>query len=359
MARGFRMADGDAQDRLKALRLHLLQGQADLDEQFNRGLTRQPSVRDGWLSQVPHSQIELADAHIVGQALANAWSKFQIANTSEMLTTAKSLLNLLRSNRARLSELGVASSLYSPAYRLRGAVFHRQGRYVEALRDHDRAYLAALDRRDPWNMAESRAWQAYGLKTQGRLAESLDALRDGVRLTASEDGDRTLLLRGRLLTSAAEVAATLGDCDQGASYLDASGQLLADVPRFNEEFTYVDWLVISGICALRSHRVKPAIETLQQAAMKEPAYSIPRCVIAGTALAKALTAARERDEAIAAAKLTLPSLEAARSLELDRYLLDFIHCDLLATFTGDPTCLGFAAEVSYRLRSREYDADTG
>lgn len=333
-------------ERLEATR----RSQADLNEMaavLQFAAERMPTELP--LQDLAHA----ADARFLGQALANAWSKFHIANTREMVTTAQHLLDVLHDNHARISELGVAPSFYSAAYRLRGAALHRQGLYAEALSDHDRAFLAALDGGDAWNMAESRAWQGYGLKTQGRLAESLDALRGGVRLTSRDDDDRTLLLRGRLLTSAAEVTATLGDGDQWARYLDASGELLADLPPFNEEFNVVDWLVTSGICALHSQRVKSAIQTLEQAAKKEPACSIPRRVIAGTALAKALTAARERDDAIATAEGVLPSLQAARSPELDRYLRDFIHRDLLTTFTDDSTCVGFAAEVDYRLRSHE------
>jgi len=63
-----------------------------------------------------------------------------------------------------------------------GATYHFQGRYQEALRAHEKAYMTALEGADGWNMAQCRSWQAYGWKALGRYTDALQATDAALRL---------------------------------------------------------------------------------------------------------------------------------------------------------------------------------
>ncbi len=234
---------------------------------------------------------------------------------------------------------------YSLTYRLIGATHHRRGDYEEALCAHNSAYLAALDGGDVWNMAESRSWQAYGMTALGRHSDSLQTIEAALRLLSGQANPDSTRLRARLFSSAASMAAALGDAKQADAMLHASEALLDQLPGLHEEFDRVAWLESAGVCALRLRRLELAITTLRQALSEVPTHWIARRVFTTIALSTALACARDRDGAIAVAREVIPQLQAAQSRELTQHFTGFLYNGLPANFPNDKVSQHFAHEA--------------
>lgn len=83
-------------------------------------------------------------AESLNLSIAASWTLFHTADTERMTAVSRAQLYLLHHHASTLDS-NHAASLFSTAYRLAGAIDHRRGRYHDALRAHQAAYLAALD----------------------------------------------------------------------------------------------------------------------------------------------------------------------------------------------------------------------
>jgi tetratricopeptide (TPR) repeat protein len=284
----------------------------------------------------------------VGRGIEAAWALFHTADAGRMAAVARTQLYMLRAHHAQLDP-DVLPAFYSAAYRLMGATCHRSGLYKEALRAHDKAYLAALDGGDAWNMAECRAWQAYGMQALGRIEDALAMTGSALRLLSERDDRDAVRLRARLLTSAAMNAATLRSEERVAAMLRESELLLDQLPASHEEFDRTAWLESTGVCSLRLGHVELAVDQLGKALEETPEHWVSRHVFATMGLATALACTRDRDGALAAAGGLVPRLQAMRSRELVEHFLRFLHRDLLGSFPSDGPCLALAAEAEESL----------
>ena len=135
----------------------------------------------------------------IGRGIESAWALFHTADTDHMLAVGRTQLAMLRRHHGDL-EPAALPTLYSAAYRLLGATYHRRGRQELALRAHDSAYLTALEGGDAWSMAESMSWRAYGLQALARDAESLQVIEAALRLISEQSDPENTRLRARLLS---------------------------------------------------------------------------------------------------------------------------------------------------------------
>ena len=288
----------------------------------------------------------------LGETIAAAWSLFHTADTAQVLAVGQAQLYLVRQHHAVLYP-SVLPLLYSAVYRLIGATYHFQGRYQEALRAHETAYLTALEGADRWNMAQSRSWQAYGWKALGRYADALQATDAALRLISQQADTASIRLRARLLAFGAENAAILGDVNDVDARLSASEALLEQLPPLHEEFDRVGWLQWAGICALHLGQHELAITRLQQALEELPAPWIRRYVSTAIPLACALAPSKEREATLAIAHKTVPQLKAMRAQALTQEFLHCLHEDVLANFPHDKRCQVFVAEAERQLTLAE------
>ncbi len=206
----------------------------------------------------------------LGENIAAAWMLFHTAGTAQVLAVGQAQLYLLQQHHTVLYP-SVLPLFYSGVYRLIGATYHFQGRYHEALRAHEKAYMTALEGADGWNMAQSRSWQAYGWKALGRYADALQATDAALRLISQQGDTESIRLRARLLAFGAETAAILGDVKEVHARLNVSESLLEQLPPLHEEFDRVSWLQWAGMCALHLGQHELAITRLQQALEELPA----------------------------------------------------------------------------------------
>src|SRR6266487_1541645 len=243
-----------------------------------------------------------------GENIAAAWTLFHTAGTAQVLAVGQAQLYLVQQHHTVLYP-SVLPLFYSGVYRLIGATYHFQGRYQEALRAHEKAYMTALDGADGWNMAQSRRWQAYGWKALGRYADALQATDAALRLISQLDDTESIRLQARLLAFGAENAAILGDVKEVHARLNASEALLEQLPPLHEEFDRVGWLQWAGMCALHLGQHELAITHLQQALDELPAQWIRRYVSTAIPLVCALARRKERAATLAMAHKTLPQLK--------------------------------------------------
>ena len=156
-----------------------------------------------------------------------------------------------------------------------GAAYHFQGRYSEAYQAHERAYIASLEGLDVLSMAQSRSWQANGLREQGRYLEALQTIEAATRLISTQRSIESIRLQAHLLASGAEMAAFLGEDTLVQKHLASSQKLLSQLPReYNDQFDHVSWYQYKGTCALILNQHECAAEELQQAIDNLPARSM-------------------------------------------------------------------------------------
>ncbi len=283
-----------------------------------------------------------------GENIAAAWTLFHTAGTAQVLAVGQAQLYLVQQHHTVLYP-SVLPLFYSGVYRLIGATYHFQGRYQEALRAHEKAYMTALEGADGWNMAQSRSWQAYGWKALGRYTDALQATDAALRLISQLDNTESIRLRARLLAFGAENAAILGDVKEVHTRLHASESLLEQLPPLHEEFDRVGWLQWAGICALHLGQHELAITLLQQALDELPAQWIRRYVSTAIPLVCALARRKERAATLAIAQKTLPQLTAMQARALTQEFLHVLHEDVLANFPQDTWCQAFVAEAEQQL----------
>jgi len=238
---------------------------------------------------------------------------------------------------------------YTGVYRLIGAALHYQGRYHEALREHEKAYIAALEGADAWNMAQCKSWQAYEWKALERYSDALQATEAALRLTSPQSDTESLRLKARLLAFKAENAAITGDVQDVPFQLNASKELLVHLSPSHEEFDRVGWLQWSGICALHLGQHELAIEHLQQALDELPAHWTRRSVATAIPLARAFAQIHDRKRTLAIAEQALPNIKA---LHAETYMQDFVsylYKDLLTNFPNDEYCQTFTTKTQQQL----------
>jgi tetratricopeptide (TPR) repeat protein/DNA-binding XRE family transcriptional regulator len=291
-------------------------------------------------------RIQLCNA--LGESIAAGWKLFSTAGNAQVLAVSQAQLILVQQNHSVIYP-SVLNILYSGVYRLKGAALHFQERYEEAYKAHEQAYLVALEGADAWNMAQSRGWQAYGLKACGSYREALQAADAALRLVSQQDDRESIRLKARLLAFSAENAAILGNVDEVQARLSASEELLQHLPGQHEEFDRISWLQQAGNCALSLKQYDLARSRLQQALDEIPSQWALRFASTALSLASALAQMRELDEAIKVAKRALPTVSSVQSSSLIREFASYLQTELLANFPSVEQCRTFVVDAQQKL----------
>jgi tetratricopeptide (TPR) repeat protein len=284
----------------------------------------------------------------LGESIAAGWKLFHTAGNVQVLAVGQAQLYLVQQNHTLLYP-SVQPLFYSGTYRLIGAALHFQGQYEQAYREQEKAYISALEGADVWNMAQSRSWQAYGMKARGNYPEALQAADTALRLVSQHRDIESIRLQARLLAFSAENAALLGDEKQVQARLDASEALLEYLPGQHEEFDRSSWLQQAGMCALSLKQYEPAATRLQQALDELPAQWTLRAVATAVPLATTLTRLGEWDEALAIAKKTIPVVKALHSPALTQQLQSYLQEELLTSFAHDEQSRSFVRDMQQQL----------
>jgi tetratricopeptide (TPR) repeat protein len=238
---------------------------------------------------------------------------------------------------------------YSPVYRLIGGALHLQGRYDEALNAHHKAYLTALEGTDIWNMAQSRMWQASGLKEQGQYVEALQTIEAAIRLTSMQNDLESIRTTAHLLASSAEIAALMDDEVEVQSKISASEEWLEYLPGQHEEFDRAGWYEIAGVCALHLKHHDLAVRRLTQAIETLPPQSVLRHITAFMPLVMAYANTGERNLSISTAEQALPLLQIIGAPDLNRQFVQYTTYALSNAFPHDTHIRAFLVDIRHQL----------
>jgi len=285
----------------------------------------------------------------LGENIGAGWKLFHTAGNAQVLAVSQAQLILVEHVSTYLYP-SVRPMVYSGVYRLKGAALHFQGRYDEAYQALEKAYFTALEGTDVWNMAQSRSWQAYGLKEQGNFSDALQATDAALRLISQQDDRESIRLRARLLAFGAETAAVLGDEKHVKVRLDASEALLDSLSDPHEEFDRASWHQQAGNCALSLKQYDAAAKRLQRALNELPSQWTLRYVSTSVALVQALLHIRDLDGALACARRSLTAVKTAQAAVLTQKFAEMQQA-LLVHFPNEERCQTFVAEAQRQLAS--------
>jgi tetratricopeptide (TPR) repeat protein/transcriptional regulator with XRE-family HTH domain len=284
----------------------------------------------------------------LSESIAVGWKLFHSAGNAQVLAVGQAQLFLLQQVGPLLSAREQAL-FYSPVYRLIGGTLHLQGRYYEALNAHHKAYLTALEGGDVWNMAQSRMWQASGLKEQGQYAEALQTIEAAVSLSSMQNDLESVRTTAHLLASGAEIAAIMGDDVEVQSKLSSSEQWLEHLPSQHEEFDRAGWCEIAGVCALHLKQHDLAVKRLTQAIETLPPQSVLRHVTAYMPLVMAYANIGERNLSFSTAEQALPHLQALGAPDMNRQFVQYTTHALSSAFPHDTRIQTFLVDMQQQL----------
>lgn len=288
----------------------------------------------------------------LGESIAAGWKLFHTASNSQVLAVGQAQLYLVQQNQSLLYPT-MQPLFYSGVYRLIGAAQHFQGRYEEAYQAHEKAYIAALEGADAWNMAQSRMWQTSALKERGHYTQALQLIEGALRLVSVQTDIESIRTTAHLLASGAEIAALMDDEEGVKLRLCASEELLAHLPGQHEEFDRAAWHEISGVCALHLKRYGLAVSHLEQAIKILPTQSTLRHVNALVPLVMAYANTHEQALSITTAEKALPLVRTIHAPDLDNRFMRYTRCALLGAFPDNSHVDAFIASVEQQFEPRK------
>ena len=273
--------------------------------------------------------------HSLGENIAAGWKLFHTAGNEQVLAVSYAQLYLLHQVSSELYP-SVRPLLYSSVYNLIGAAKHFQGRYEEAYQAHERAYIGALEGIDVLSMAQSRTWQANGLREQRRYREALQVFEVAHRLISQRNDIESIRLRAHLLAAEAESAAFLGESEVVQKNLDASELLLERLPStYVEEFDHASWHQYAGTCALILEQYDRAVQELQHAIQTLPPNWLMRYATALMPLAIAYARLREREKCLDIVEKAAQVLQEMHSPSLNQQFVGYLEQEIQVAFPGD------------------------
>lgn len=286
----------------------------------------------------------LSDA--LRKSVASGWQLFHTAPPSQVLVVAEAQLYLLQQTHLFV-EHDLRCSLYAALYDLIGAAFLLQGHYPAAQRAYEKAYIAALEGGDIWNMAQSLNWQSIVANGAGQYADAINSIEAALRLLVHAQSEDYQRLKAHLLADWAYNAALLRDHEVTQQKLEASNTFLEGLGP-NEEYDLARWHQITGNCLLLFRKYPAAIHHLEQSLAQLPPQWLARRLLTLVPLAEAYARQQERDASIATGERLSLLLPAADSSMLNQRFLEYQDV-LNKTFPRDPQVRAFIAGTRQRL----------
>ena len=300
-----------------------------------------------------HALLESTSLHswqlaaAVNTSDATCWSIFNTVPVPSLLLSSQVQKRLIQQLHASLPSQ-VMPFLYSSVYRLMGAALFFQARYAEALQAHKQSYLCAIEACDPWNMAESLAWQAGIWKACGQHHKAIEETEKALRLTSESDNPQALVLKARLLAHLAESAALLQQRSLALEKLSASAELL-NTFEANQEFDASDWQQYQATCALYLGDTENAALYFHQALDSlNPTKTLQRAYTAQF-LVQTYLKLGKLEATIKAARNALPLITSTNSLLLTSSFVEDVQ-RMHKLFTDNEEIESIVAETSKQIQ---------
>lgn len=199
-------------------------------------------------------------------------------------------------------------------------------------------------------MAQSRTWQANGLREQRHYSEALQVIEVALRLISQQSDTESIRLRAHLLAAGAESAAFLGETKLVKKNLDASEMLLEQLPLTHvEEFDHASWHQYAGTCALILEQYDRAIEELQQAIDTLPSNWLVRHATALMPLAIAYARKREREQCLQVVEKTAQVIQVMHAPSLDQQFIGYLDQEIQMAFPHDLSISTSTAQIRRQI----------
>jgi tetratricopeptide (TPR) repeat protein len=286
----------------------------------------------------------------LGKSIEASWKLFHSANIQQVLAIGQAQLYILQQLYS-LFHPDIRSLFLSAIYNLIGAVILFQGDYYNALRTHEKAYLAALEGPDALCMIQSLSWQAHGRKGLDQHKHSIRHIEAALQLLdqqTSGTSETCQRLKALLLADWAISASWLGEKTIAQNKLEASRSLLGKIYP-NEEFDCERWYQQAGNCALICKDYQTAIGYLEKALTKLPNQWVVRQTLTLIPLAVAYASNRKLDESLAIAEKALSVIGVLNAPAMNKHFVEYMQHDLFETFPRDSKVAHFIADVSQRF----------
>ena len=216
---------------------------------------------------------------------------------------------------------------------------------MDAMTKHIKAYIAALEGSDIWNMVQCRIWQVNGLMEQKQYNEALQLNETVLRLMSYQEDLRMNRLKAKILASSAEGAAFLGESKLVQDKLNASKLLLEQLPQTpHDEFDYLSWHQSAGTCALILGNPTGAIQELQQAVDGLPTNFVLRNIIALMPLAIAYARIREREKCLETTTKVIQGVKELNAPSINQQFSHYIREEIQKAFHNDPQISALSIE---------------
>ena len=295
----------------------------------------------------PSTQKRTQLAEHIGESIVAGWTLFHTAGTTQVLAVSQSQLALIQQAHTMLYP-DALPFLYSGAYRLMGAALYFQQRYKEAFYTHNRGYLAAIESRDAWNIAESLSWEAYVYQECNQHTKAIEAIKEALKVIENRRDEPSLRLKAHLFACWAENATMLHEKRIASEKLELSEALLDQLAP-NEEFDRTKWHQQAGNCAMIHGDYATAARHFQDALDSLPKHWTLRHAITLVPLASAYARIGERDKSLEVADKAVPTLTAMNATLMLHQFADYIRHDLIEAYPGDPQVQAFVANTRQHL----------
>ena len=235
----------------------------------------------------------------LGKSISDGWKMFHTVGNAQVLAISKAQLLIIQQVHPYLSP-DMRHMFYSSAYNLIGSAYFFQGHYDASWQAHDKAYNAALEGADIWNMIQSLNSQSILLSSQGKYIEAIQTIEAALNLVNSSE-ERFIRSKAHLLAQWAINAVMLQEDYVVCEKLSASADLLDQVSP-NEEFDQSHWQHVAGVCALINKKYIVATDLFEKALVTLPQNWLIRRGMTLIPLAIAYAHEQRRDACIATAK---------------------------------------------------------
>lgn len=299
---------------------------------------------NGHISQ--EERLKLSEA--LRKSVADAWHLSHCSNPAQILVIGQTQLHLLRQVHTFIDH-ELRCSLYAAVYNLIGSSYLSQGRYDEAQREHEKAYMAALEGADIWNITQSLNWQAIVASVRGDYRRAIKFIEAALRVLGHQEEDALVRLRAHLLADWAYNEAMLREEDRVQERLNASVVLLERLGP-DEEFDLARWHQIAGSCQLMKKDYVTAIGHLKQSLAQLPSQWLARRILTLIPLAEAYARKREMEASIGVAEHLIPLVDSAGSAMLYTRFTEYQQV-LLQTFPHERRVQSFVSTSRRRFRA--------
>lgn len=298
-------------------------------------------------------RISATERHQVKEALGSSieqcWQFFHIASPTQVFLVGQGLLHLLEQTRVFLYPADY-QSFYAAITNLIGSASFFQGFYDVALQTHKRAFRAAQEGADLWNLAQSLNWQAIAANSSSRPAEAIQYIETALHLLEGREEQDYQRLRAHLCADLAYNASILGEQTVARARLDDSVRFLDNLGP-NEEFDLARWHQLVGDCMLLNRQYTPAISHLERSLSRLPHKWVSRRVLTLLPLARAYAYQQERDMSIETAEQAAFAIQSIGSVMLTQRFIEYLHM-LVEVFPRDKIVHRFVAGSLHRIAQK-------